>query len=172
MALCEFQGLYHLRRKSNWAESGARWPPTPEQKLCTTKQQHATTLIWWLRRTLMKDDVMGDVTVWDEWNCDETKVIMTTWWGMGGKTKHGIKTVIHMDGGLWRMTCYRSTYTLFAPEALNLRSHHNLLHILHLPRRLEQILKASYTPYVCLCYVMITENPNVQFPLRKFWNFP
>ena len=36
-----------------------------------------------------------------------------------------------MDGGLWRMTCYRSTYTLSALKALNLRSHHNLLHINH-----------------------------------------
>lgn len=34
----------------------------------------------------------------------------------------------HKDGDLWRMTCYWSNFTLFAFEALNLRSHHNMTH--------------------------------------------
>lgn len=40
--------------------SEARWAPTRQQKLCTIQQLHATTLIWWLRWTLMVDDVMDE----------------------------------------------------------------------------------------------------------------
>lgn len=56
----------------------------------------------------MKDDVVNDIKMWDEWN-----VTMATWKDdeKNEITVSGIITIIHMDGGLWNITCYKSTYT-------------------------------------------------------------
>ena len=49
-------------------------------------------------------------------------------WDNNEKMDFTVELKTHKDGDLWRMTCYWSLFTLFAFEALNLRSHHNKIH--------------------------------------------